>query len=455
MELRKESKFWGSSRIIIFSFLGIIVVGTFLLVMPFAVTGEKLSFIDALFTATSATCVTGLVVVDTGSKFTLFGQIVILFLIQVGGLGIMTFSTFFIFLIAGKFSIADRDVIQDTMTQSPIRNIAGLLKTIFLFTVLIELAGAISLATVFAEKNPIGKSLYLGLFHSVSAFCNAGFGLYSDSFISYQGNVRVNLTIIFLIVSGGVGFIVMREIQTRFMKRKGEQKFRFSFHSKIVLTISAILIGAGFLLFFSFEYNNILKNAVLSDKLLISLFQSVTCRTAGFNTIDTSLLTNPTLFFMIILMFIGASPGSCGGGIKTTTAGVVIAMLAARFRNREDVNISYRRIPDTIISKAISVTFFSGAVVLLMVILLMITELSGISHQQSRGFFLEYLFEVISAFGTVGLSTGATATLSALGKLIIIVTMFVGRIGPLTLALAIAKKESPKFKYAQEKLLIG
>ncbi len=437
-----------------FSFFGLIILGTILLTTPLAVNG-KISLSDAIFTATSATCVTGLTVVDTGTRFTLFGQIVILFLIQVGGLGIMTFSTFFIFLIAGKFSIADRDIIQDTLTQSPIRNIAGLLKTIFFFTILIELIGALLLAMVFAEQMPLGRSLYLGLFHSISAFCNAGFSLFSDSFISYQGDIRANFIIIFLIIAGGMGFIVMREIQGRVFKRRGLQKYPLSFHTKIVLLISGILIVSGWLLFLLFEYNNTLQPMGWKNKLLVSIFQSVTCRTAGFNTIDISQLTNPTLFLIIILMFIGASPGSSGGGIKTTTAAVLAAILVAKFKNRDEVNIGYRRLPEAVISKAISVTFFSVLLIMLMLILLNTTELGGLSQQQSRGFFLEYLFEIISAFGTVGLSTGVTPTLSVVGKFLITVTMFIGRIGPMTLVLAIGKKEAQKFKYAQENLLIG
>lgn len=451
----KKGKFWGSSRILIFSFLLIILVGTLLLMLPKAVHGDSLSFIDALFTSTSATCVTGLIVVDTGSKFTTLGQIIILMLIQLGGLGIMTFSTFLTFLFIGKISISERDVIQETLTQSPIKNIAGLLKTIFLFTIIIELSGALLLTFCFSNHFPFKKAFYYGLFHSVSAFCNAGFALFKNSFMDYQGDWKVNLILIVLIVLGGVGYIVLNELKRFTLQKRKKAETSFSFHSKIVLITTTILIIGGTLTIFLFEHDNVLSQKNISTKFWVSLFQSVTTRTAGFNTADISNLTNSSLFFIIILMVIGASPGSCGGGIKTTTASVILAMLRARFQNRKDVNILYRRIPEDIISKAISVTFFAIVIIMLFTILLMISELGDISHQTSRGLFLETFFEVVSAFGTVGLSTGLTSGLSLSGKIIIVITMFIGRVGPVTVALAIGKTDITRFRYAQEKVLIG
>ncbi len=423
--------------------------------LPQAVNGDRLSFIDAAFTSTSATCVTGLIVVDTGTKFSLFGQIVILMMIQLGGLGIMTFSTFFIFLLLGKFSIADRDVIQSTLTQSPIKNIAGLLKTIFLFTLLIELVGALLMTFCFWDKMPFKAACYNGLFHSVSAFCNAGFSLFETSFMEFRGDWRINIVLMVLIIFGGLGFVVFSEGKRYLFHVKSKKQGSFSFHSRIVLTASLILIVMGFLFLLFFEYKNVLAGEPLQNKFLIPLFQSVTARTAGFNTIDISILTNTSLFFLIILMFIGASPGSCGGGIKTSTAAVIAAMLIARFKNRGDVNIANRQIPDNIVSKAISVTFFSATVITVATMLLMVSELGGLSHQASRGLYLEMLFEVVSAFGTVGLSAGTTFSLSTMGKIIILVTMFIGRIGPLTIAIAIGKKKSPRYQFAKEKILIG
>ncbi len=455
MQEPRELKFWESSRILIASFLIIILIGTAVLSLPQAVHGEKLSFVDALFTATSATCVTGLIVVDTGQKFTHLGQIAILIMIQLGGLGIMTFSTFFIFLLIGKFTLSERTIIQDTIAQSPIKNIASLLKTIFFFTAIIEIVGGTLLAFIFSQDMGINKAIYFGVFHSVSAFCNAGFSLFSNSFIDYQDKVSVNLILIALIVLGGLGFLVLHELKQKFIRWKQNKTVHISFHSRLVLFISFFLIISGTIIFFLLEFHNTLQDKSVMGKFFISLFQSVTCRTAGFNTIDISILTNSTLFFMIILMFIGASPGSCGGGIKTTTAGVLWAMLRARFKNQQDVNVFYRRLPEDTVSRAISITFFSGVIVIVATILLMITEQGSISHQASRGMFLETLFEVVSAFGTVGLSTGITSTLSAAGKVILVFAMFIGRLGPLTIALAIGQKQIPSFKYAQEKLLIG
>jgi trk system potassium uptake protein TrkH len=451
----RKSKFWGPSRLLIFSFLAIILVGSLCLMFPQAVHGDSLSFIDALFTSTSATCVTGLIVVDTGSKFTMLGQIIIAILVQLGGLGIMTFSTFFAFIFIGRFSLSGREVIQETLTQSPIKNIAGLLKTIFLFTIIIELIGATLLTLCFWLQYPLTKSLYYGIFHSVSAFCNAGFALFRNSFMDYQGDWKINFIIVILIVLGGIGFVVLNELKRFFFQKRQKTETSFSFHSKIVLITTAVLIFGGMLIIFLFEYKNVLHQKPLGTKFLASLFQSITSRTAGFNTVDISLLTNSSLFFIIILMFIGASPGSCGGGVKTTTAGVIFAMLRARFQNREDVNILNRRIPEDIVSKAISVTFFSIFIILLSTILITTVEMHDLSHQESRGLFLETLFEVVSAFGTVGLSTGLTPDLTVFGKFVLIVTMFVGRVGPLTIALAIGSRQISNFKFAQEKLLIG
>ncbi|NOZ61398.1 MAG: hypothetical protein GXO74_06925 [Calditrichaeota bacterium] len=455
MQEPKNLKFWASSRILIASFLIIILIGTALLSLPQAVHGQRLSLADALFTATSATCVTGLIVVDTGAKFTHFGQLVILIMIQLGGLGIMTFSTFFVFLLVGKFTFSERTIIQETMTQSPFKNIASLLKTIFFFTAFIEIVGGILLAFRFLPTMGLHKSLYFGIFHSISAFCNAGFSLFSDSFIHYRSDISVNLILITLIVLGGLGFVVLHEIRHFIFQRRKDKARKLSFHSRVVISISAVLIIAGTVIFFLLEWGNAIEKMPLAGKFFVSLFQSITCRTAGFNTVDISILSNSTLFFMIILMYIGASPGSCGGGIKTTTAGVIWAMLRARFKNLQEVNIAYRRLPEEIVSRAISIAFFSSVIIIVATILLMITEQGSISHQASRGLFLETLFEVVSAFGTVGLSTGITSTLSVAGKIILALTMFIGRLGPLTIALAIGQKQLPSFKYAQEKLLIG
>jgi len=437
------------------SFAGLILLGLILLMLPQAATGQRLSFIDALFMATSATCVTGLTVIDTGTKLSLFGQITVLLLIQLGGIGILTFSTFFIFLVIGKFSISDREIMQETFTQLPSRNLPELLKSIFLFTFIIEAIGASLLTFRFMDHLAFKQACYSGIFHAISAFCNAGFSLFQNSFIGYQSDPIINLTIIFLIVAGGLGFIVLFELRNYFFKRKNRPQNIFSFHSKTVLVTSGILIISGLTIFLIFEYSNVLSSQSWKNRFFISFFQSVTCRTAGFNSVDIWSLTNSTLFFMIILMFIGASPGSSGGGIKTTTASIVAAMFRARFNNQDDVNLANRKISEVVVSRAISVTFFSMFIIVSATMLLMTTELGGLSHLKSRGLFLECLYEAVSAFGTVGLSTGITASLSTAGKVIIIATMFIGRLGPLTIAIAMGKKKKNRFKYAEEKILIG
>lgn len=426
-----------------------------MLKLPQASAGKPLNFIDALFTATSATCVTGLIVVDTGTAFSTFGQIIILILIQIGGLGIMTLSTFFIFIVAGQFSILNRDVIQETLTQKPIKNLTSLLKTTFLLTILLETIGAILLTLRFVNSFPLKKAAYLGIFHSVSAFCNAGFSLFYNSFEDYKADYAINVILIILIIMGGIGYIVLQDLRQGLRKKKKRWVFQISFHSKIVLVTTLFLIIFGSINILLLENNNVLRDNPLSIKMLTSVFQSVTTRTAGFNTINIADLTNVSLFFMIILMFIGASPGSCGGGIKTTTFAALIAFLISRFRNQREVNIRYRRVPEEIVSKVISITFFSIIVIIVATLTLTISEIGQVPHLQSRGMFLEILFEVVSAFGTVGLSTGLTSSLTVFGKLLISLVMFIGRLGPLTIALAIGAKEPVKYSYAKENFLVG
>ncbi|MFQ5825357.1 MAG: TrkH family potassium uptake protein [bacterium] len=452
----RSNIFFYPARIVLLSFLVIITIGTTLLMLPGVTIGEPLNFIDALFTATSATCVTGLIVVNTGTKFTMFGQVIILMLIQIGGLGIMTFSTFFIYLVAGRLSITGRDVVQDTLSQHTMSDLFHLLKSVFLVTISIEALGWGLLTMRFMKTYPMSEAFYLGLFHAISAFCNAGFSLFTESFKDYQGDIFVNVVLACLIILGGLGFIVIFDL---YKNRKPLMRWNFSkltYHTRVVLFITSILIVCGFIFIFGLEYNNSLQNTSLSTKAVASFFQSVTARTAGFNTLEIDSLSNSTLFYLMILMFIGASPGSCGGGIKTSTFAVLTASVISRFRMQEAVNIFYRRIPRVIVSRATSVVFFSALTVAFFTMTLLITEWYGIAHTQSRGTFLEYLFEVISAFGTVGLSTGVTPLLSKLGRILITLLMFIGRLGPLTIALAVRGRETaPRFKYVQESILVG
>jgi trk system potassium uptake protein TrkH len=439
------------SQLLVISFLTMIVLGAGLLTLPCCHT-EDLTFLDALFTTTSATCVTGLIVVDTDHAFTIWGQLIILVLIQMGGLGIMTFSAFFAYLFGGRISIRNRDLMEKTVSGMPEPNLGKLLWSVFMGTLVIETLGAIVLTMQFLEDFAVTRAIYLGIFHSVSAFCNAGFALFSNSFMGYKHNLVINLTLMILITLGGLGFSVIYDLM-----RKGKHPFKTSLllHSKIVLAVSSCLTGIGFLLFLLFEWQNTLQSFTTSEKFLSAIFQVVTTRTAGFNTLDTGSLTNSSLLLMIIFMMIGASPGSCGGGIKTTTFGVLIGLMISRVKNRHQVQLFKRGISESTISRVISVTFFWLIFVVFAGMILLVTEHPGGAHETGRTLFIEVFFEIFSAMGTVGLSMGLTQVLTAIGKILLILIMFIGRLGPLTLAVAIATKYPVKIKLAEEELFVG
>jgi len=443
-------------RLVLVSFAGIILLGVFLLWMPQATPGSShLSFCDALFTSTSATCVTGLVVVDTGSAFTLFGQITILVLIQIGGLGIMTISTFFMYLISGKLNIIEREILFDTISQDPVRNLRNLLRTVFYYTAALEVVGAFLLFSRFASLFPVKRAIYLSVFHSISAFCNAGFSLFPDSFISYQGDPVINITICALIITGGLGFVVIYNIISNRNKKIRLFWNKLTLHTRLVIIISISLILIGSLIFYFLERNNSLSGFRGIDSALISFFQSITTRTAGFNTVDMSALRNPTLLVLIILMFIGASPGSCGGGIKTTTFFLFLLSMKARFRIQENASIMSRTIPRATISKVTTIIFFSIFIIVTFTLILLIVEVPELSHNQTRGSFMVFLFEVVSAYGTVGLSMGVTSQLQSISKFLIIILMYIGRLGPLTLAIALQRRKKLKIKHMEENILVG
>lgn len=441
---------------VLLSFAITILLGAMLLWLPKAtVHPGSLSFYDALFTSTSATCVTGLIVVDTGSQLTFFGQVIILVLIQIGGLGIMTISTFFIYLISGKLNIFEREILFDTISQDPMRNLKRLMMTVFVYTSVLELLGVCLLFSRFLTFYPIKKAIYFSVFHSVSAFCNAGFSLFSDNFVSLKGDLVINIVICGLIVTGGLGFVVVFDMVSN--RRKSLRFFwsKLSLHSRLVLLLTAILILTGAFLFFLLERNNTLLSISPVNSVMVSFFQSITTRTAGFNTIEIGMLRNSTLLVLIVLMFIGASPGSCGGGIKTTTFLLFLASMYARFRMREDVNLFSRRIPKATLSKVTAILFFSLFVIILFTFILLVFERSEVSHDETRGSFLAYLFEVVSAYGTVGLSMGVTTNLQDLSKFMIILLMYVGRLGPLSLAIALKGRKEPQYKYLEENVLVG
>ena len=445
--MKRKKVYLDPPKILVLGFLLIILLGSFLLTLPMSTTnGQGLPFLNALFTATSATCVTGLVVVDTGTTFTVFGQVIILCMIQVGGLGFMTFATFFAFLLGKRISLKERIILQESLNNLSMEGIVRLARRILIFTAVIELFGAVLLSIRFSFDMGLGKAIYYGIFHSISNFNNAGFDLMGEfhSLTNYVDDPTVTLTISSLIILGGIGFIVMNEL---FEYRKSK---RLSLHTKIVLMTSMTLLVVGTAGIFLLEYTNglTLKPLSFSGKLLGSLFQSVTARTAGANTLNIGDLTQSSLLLIILLMFVGASPGSTGGGIKTTTFTTLMGAVWSQIRGKEDVIFYRQRIEYETIYKALTVTFSGLFLVMLMTLLLTISE-----HGQD---FLAIIFEVTSAFATVGLSMGLTPELSPFGKALIIFTMFAGRVGPLTIAYAVTIRRNPDaFRYPKGKITIG
>lgn len=433
-----------------------IFIGAGLLTLPFAAHGESLSFLDALFTATSAQCVTGLIVVDTGTKLTLFGQLVVLLLIQIGGLGITTFSVYLFFYLGMGVGIRDRWVIQETLLHTPVDSLRDLVRSIFKYTLVIEAIGAAVLATAFVPRMGWAKGLYSAVFHSVSAFCNAGFSLFADSMIGYQSNALVNVTLMALIILGGIGFLVIKEVFDLSQEHNRRRRRRLSLHSKLVFMTTVILIVGGALLIGLLEAPSAMASMHTGESIWVALFQSVTARTAGFNSIDLNLLEVPTLFLIMFLMFVGASPGSCGGGIKTTSLALFVAIMHSRLKGNPHTNVFRRTLPEAAVTKTLTLVMTALLFLALAVFSLLAVQLQGMPAAASRGVFLEYAFEAVSAFATVGLSLGATAKLVPAGKLIVILLMFIGRIGLLTVAFTMLRRSrKDAVHYAEENIMIG
>lgn len=441
-------------RLSVLAFAGFILLGAFSLMLPFSSSGPPIKFIDALFTATSAACVTGLTVLDTGKDLSRWGQILVLLLIQAGGLGIMTMSTVWLLMAGRRPGLGIRTVVQDTFTHRGDRDLGSFILDVLRFTVGLEFCGAMLLFARFAAMYPLGQAIYLSVFHSISAFCNAGFSIFSDSLEGFKGDPLVNLTVAFLIVSGGIGFLVLRELKLLLLSRT-KAAARLSLHSRLVLVTSGLLIGVGTVLILLMEWHNTLAGLSVGEKLLASFFQAVTPRTAGFNTIPIGSLANQTLVVMLLLMFIGASSGSTGGGIKTGTFATLAAMGISRLRGYPEPKAFGRTISPGSVARAMSVTMVCATVVLVGTLLLQVTEVGSSSSAVARGRFLELLFEVVSAFGTVGLSTGITPGLTDAGKLLITFIMFLGRLGPLVVAVAVASQRTVRFRYAEESIMIG
>ena len=450
-------KNFSPAQALVFYYAAAILIGALLLATPLAANGEALSFLDALFTATSAQCVTGLIVVDTGSRLSLFGQGVVLTLIQIGGLGITTFSVYlFIYLRVG-ISTRGRWIINETLMHTPINSWRELVRDIIAMTFIIELAGAVVLSFAFVPKLGFWPGIYSALFHSISAFCNAGFSLFSDSLIGFQNNGLVNITVITLIILGGIGFLVICVLlQFGFRKKsRNGNRNRLSLHTRIVLITSVGLIVYGAIMIAWLEADDALAGMSSTEGFWTALFQSVTARTAGFNSIDLGNFRVPTLFLMIFLMFVGASPGSAGGGVKTTSLALFLSIFYSRLKGNPHTSIFKRTIPDDAITKSLALVILAIILVGVALFGLLAVQTSDLAHEAHRE-FLSYLFETFSAFGTVGLSIGATAKLNSAGKVIIILLMFAGRVGLLTMAFAIAgrtRRFAPH--YAEENIMIG
>ena len=441
-----------ATYLIISGFVILIAAGTVLLALPISSVDEPLSLIDAFFTATSAVCVTGLIVVDTATKFTLFGQIVILLLLQLGGLGLITFSVLVLLFAGRRISILQRDVISST-SVGPITNIdlKSIARPVILYVLISEGLGTIFLFFAFLRYFPIPQAFYHAIFQAVSAFCNAGFSTFSDSMVRFSGDWFVCLPIMALIVLGGMGFVVLLDVYETIKFKKP-----IYLHSKLVGITTIVLLVIGTLVFFALEYGNALEEKPLHEQVLTSMFHSVTTRTAGFNTVDYFDLTHGTLIVTIFFMVIGGSPGSTAGGIKTTTIAIIFLTAWARIRGKQDPEFANRSIAKQSVVDALTLVSLGTIFIMLVVLGLQITELGNVPHSRVEGSLMKLSFEGVSAFGTVGLSMGATQQLTIAGKILISITMFIGRLGPLTFFYLLGKLgKRQRYRLYPESVMVG
>ncbi|RNA69932.1 TrkH family potassium uptake protein [Alteribacter keqinensis] len=439
--LRKAFNHLTPPQVLAVGFIWAIICGTILLLLPFAAT-EPVSFIDALFTATSATTVTGLVVLDTGSDFTVFGQTVIMILIKLGGLGLMTFAILIVLALGKKIGLKERMLVQESFNQPTMGGMVRLVKMLLVFAFSMELIATVFLALRWVPEYGWSFGLFTSLFHAISAFNNAGFSLWSDSLSGYVGDPAVNLIITILFITGGIGFTVVYDsIRTKNFRQ-------LSLHSKIMITGTLIVNVAAMFIIFILEYGNpeTLGGFLWYEKILASYFQAVTPRTAGFNTIDIGSMESSTITFMLLLMFIGAGSASTGSGIKLTTFLVIVLAVTAYLRGKKEPVIFERTIQDHIVVRALAIVVVSLSAVLVSIFILSLTEDAP---------YILVVFEAFSAFGTVGLSMGLTHELSGIGKQVIIVLMIIGRLGPVTLAFALAKSKSSNVRYPKGDIFTG
>ncbi|WP_376769043.1 TrkH family potassium uptake protein [Clostridium psychrophilum] len=447
--LKKKNKYT-PVQILALGFAIVILIGAILLSLPIASQSGKITpFIDCIFTSTSAVCVTGLVTLDTGTYWTYFGKTVIMLLIETGGLGFMSVGTLVFFFLGKRISLKERLVMREAMNVNSLQGLVKMVKYVLIFTFSVEGIGAVLFATQFIPQFGIAKGIYYSVFHSVSAFCNAGFDLMGNfkSLTAYANNSVVILTVSALIVIGGLGFFVWVEIYNCSEFKK------LSLHSTIVIYSTIILIVGGAILMYIFEMNNptTMRGMSVKGKILSSIFASVSPRTAGFNSIPLDKMTTAGNFLTIILMFIGGSPGSTAGGIKTATVVVLFMTVMSVVHGREDTEIFKKRIKKELVYKALVITVLGLMIVIVVTMVLSITEPSNIPFEY-------FLYEATSAFATVGLTLGLTTKLTFVGKIIITLTMYAGRVGPLTIILALARNKKGKsgtIRYPEDKILIG
>ncbi|MEW6494415.1 MAG: TrkH family potassium uptake protein [Cyanobacteriota bacterium] len=441
------------SRTVCLGFLAMITIGTFLLMLPISTSsGTWNDPLVALFTATSAVCVTGHIVVDTGTHFSFWGELFILLLIQIGGLGYMTTTTFLILLVGYRFELRHKIAIQEELSRPGLQDSALVIRSIIATVIIFEITGIFLMLPVFASDHGLSYGLWLSIFHSVSAWNNAGFSLFSNNIIAYQSSAPIILVISFLIIFGGIGYQVIFEmflwLRERFHRKP--KRFIFSLNFKVVTSTTLILLIGGTIAFLLTELNNpkTLGSLSFGQKLLSAWFQSVVPRTAGFNSVDYGQMTTAALFISIGLMFIGGSPGGTAGGLKTTTLRVLTSCTRSILQGKEEVNLYERQVAISLVLKAVGVLVGSVAVVIVSTMLITLTD--------PEVEFIRILFEVVSAFATVGLSTGITAGLSAAAKIVLIVTMYMGRVGVLLLMTAILGEHRPsRIQYPEENLLVG
>ena len=441
------------TQIMVIGFALIILIGAILLNMPISTqNGDNIGFLDALFTSTSAVCVTGLIAVDTATYWSFFGQLVIITLIQIGGLGFMTVTTLFALIIKKRINLRERLLIQESLNQIDLSGLVKLTRYILLTTFIIEGCGAILLSTVFIPQFGLYKGVWYSIFHAISAFCNAGFdlmGVISGPFSSltyYVNNFTITITISLLIILGGIGYPVILDVI------KNRKLSKLNLHSKVVLFTTAILILFGMIFILGLEFNNpqTLGKLGFGGKILASLFQSVTLRTAGFNTIDLGLMKESSIFLMMILMFIGASPASTGGGVKTTTVATLVLTVKSFILEKQDIEVCERRIGESTVKKSLGIFLLGITVVVMGTLIISITD--------PDFNILDVGFEVVSAIATVGLSIGGSPNLSVLGKIFIMLFMFMGRVGSLTIFMALASrgvKNNSPIKYPEGKIIVG